>query len=269
MITLPEHVLQADEGEVGFSWDGTSPHPDREGEMVPNKETSMNWAEHQRIVCSARGLLASWTPDKHAGDGKKAFGALKDAYEGNKGRSCLRVSKGIHQPEANPHLQLRVVEEFGKGQAAHYTFHLAVSATEITGVSGLDHRFRWDAAQFSYETANWRYCWPVLPVPPRRKNETPSRRNSISYASLDAYTTALAEKEKQQKHLDALENLKEAIEQDLVRLEKEEGMMLRKLKNEPPANFWKGKTKTFVVDRYRKGYYVIWDEKTKKLVQTV
>lgn len=37
--------------------------------MVPNKDTAMDWAEHQRIVCNARHPLASWPPEKHAGKG--------------------------------------------------------------------------------------------------------------------------------------------------------------------------------------------------------
>lgn len=278
MITLPEHVQQAEEQEVGFRWDGTSIF---QGQSVPNKETAMDWTEHQRIVCNARQLLMSWTADQHTGKGKQAFRALKDAYDGsNNHRSVLRVSKGIHQPEANPHLQVRVVETFGgaqEGHAAHYTFHLDVGATEVVE-QGLVDRFRWDGVQFSYldEERNLRYWWPGLAVPRAVKNSTLTRRNSISFASLANHRTALAEQEKQRVRLEQqaqaqlqAKSLEEKITLDLVRLKTDEGMELRKLKGEPPANFYKGKAKTFVVNKYGKnGYYVIWDEKTQQLIKT-
>ena len=280
MITMPEDVLQADEGEVGFSWDGTSPHPIFDDETVPNKETTMDWAEHQRIVCNAGKLLTSWTSEKHTGKGKQAFRALKDAYDGsNKQRAVLRVSKGIHQPETNPHLQLRIVETFFNNEdktstSVNYTFHLDVSATEITS-SGLVDRFQWDGAQFSYEDANRWYRWPVLAVPPRAKNSSASRRASISYASLQAHLNDLAEQEKKRLRQEALDQqklqaqtLEGKINLELVRLKEEEQVELRRLKSEPSPKFFKGTTKAYVCTKYGKGYYVIWDEKTQKLIKT-
>jgi hypothetical protein len=282
MITMPADVLQADEGTVGFSWDGTSPHPVLGGVMVPNKETTMDWAEHQRIVFNARKLMASWKPAEHTGKGKDAFRALKDAYDGsNKDRSVLKVSKGIHQPETNPHLQVRVVATFhnveqGTSMSHTYTFHLNVSATELKDVKGLDDSFQWEGVQFSFEDANFWYRWPVLAVPARTKNSAPTRRYSISYASLTEHMNDLAEQEKERVRLEAQEqaklkaaNLEESINLDLERLEKEEGVVLRKKANEPSPKFFKGTTKAFVVNKYGKGYYVIWDAKTNKLIKTV
>ncbi|MBN3757745.1 hypothetical protein G3N95_32815 [Paraburkholderia sp. Tr-20389] len=281
MITMPEDVLQANEGEVGFSWDGTSPHPVYADATVKNKDTTMNWAEHQRIVCSAGKLLTSWTADEHTGKGKKAFRALKDAYDGsNKQRAVLRVSKGIHQPETNPHLQLRVVETFfnnedNTSRSVNYTFHLDVSATEITS-PGLVDRFQWDGVRFSYEDENNWYRWPVLAVPPRAKNSSASRRASISYASLQTHLNDLAEQEKKRLRQEALDQqklqaqtLEAKINQELVRLKQEEQVELRRRNNEPSPKFFKGTTKAYVVNKYSKGYYVIWDEKTQKLIKTI
>lgn len=274
MITLPEHVLKADEGAVGFSWDGESPHPQYPDEMVPNKETEMDWAEHQRIVCNARKLLTSWSADKHKGKAKDAFKALNDAYNTPDSRSVMRVAKGIHQPENNAHLQLRVVTSFGsvaKGtdSAAYYTFHLNVAATEVKGVDGLEDRFQWEGVQFTFENAKVWECWPALAVVPRMKNSTASRRLSISAVSLAAHQLALERERLEKERLAAASSLEEQIKKALAVLEEKEGVTLRKLKNEPPAKFWKGTTKAFVVNRYGKGYYVQWNAKTAALEKAV
>jgi hypothetical protein len=284
MITLPEDVLQADVGEVGFSWDGESPHPQEPDKLVPNKETTMDWAEHQRITCNAGKLLVSWTTDKHAGEGKKAFKALKDAYVGsNKGRSVLRVSKGIHQPEVNPHLQVRVVSTFYDGKevasVSRYTFHLDVAATEVKDVDGLEDRFQWEGVQFKYKDGgNW-YSWPALPAPRKGKNATPSRRASISYASLSDHLNKLAEQEAQRLKQEKLAKeqllaatLETKIQSAVEALKTNEGLVLRQLKNEPAKNFFKGTAKTYFVHQYGhrgKGGYYIWDAKAESLVKTI
>lgn len=282
MITMPEDVLQADEGVVGFAWDGTSAHPIYADQQVPNKETTMDWAEHQRIVFQAGQLLKSWTPAQHTGNGKEAFRALKDAYDGsNKDRSVLRVSKGIHQPEANPHLQVRVSVTFyanGKPQPpVNYTFHLNVSAVEITNVEGLDSRFQWKGVQFSYEDANYWYRWPAVAVQ-AGKNSSKARRSSISSASLTEHLNELAEAEKKRLREEEAEKqklkaqtLEDSILADLQRLEKDEGMYLRVIPNkEPTPKFYKGTGKAYVTDKWKKkGYFVQWNAQLKKLEKVV
>lgn len=273
MITKPEDVKQADKGVVGFDWDGESPHPINDDETVPNLESSMDWAEHQRIVFDAMKLMTTWTTAAHAGKGKDAFKALKDCYDGsNKDRSVLYVSKGIHQPEVNPHMQLRVVSTFfqdGEKRETSYTFHLDVTATEVKGVKGLDDSFQWEGVRFSYKVLNNWYGWPVLPAPPKGKRSTPSRRNSISAVSLKEHIDEQNRLEKERLRKEAADNLEEAIQIELERLEKEDSVKLRMLKNEPSPKFWKGTTKAYVVNKYSKGYYVIWDKDQKKLVKTI
>jgi hypothetical protein len=277
---MPEDVLTADVGEVGFSWDGQSPDPNTAGKMNPNKVTAMDWAEHQRIVFNARGLLASWKPDSHPGHGKKAFKALKDAYDGTYGnRSVLRVAKGIHQPLNNPHMQIRVISTFTdadkKVSTTRYTFHLDVSAREVVGVDGLDTSFQWEGVQFKCEDANTWYRWPAQAVR-NMKNSSASRRSSISFASLDKYKTDLAEKEaarlklekQKQAELQAT-NLEAAIRAELKRFEEAEGLVLR-MKPAPSPKFFKGTTSAFLEPKkYGKGYNVIWSATEKKLVRTL
>ncbi len=273
MITLPEHVLQADKGVTGFSWDGESPHPEEPDVMVPNLESTMDWAEHQRIVCSARKLLTTWSADKHQGKAKDAFKALNDAYNTPDSRSVLRVSKGIHQPLVNAHLQLRVDRTFGsasKGNegSAVYTFHLNVEASEIKGVEGLDNSFQWEGVQFSYKNEKVWAKWPALAVAPRMKNKL-TRRQSISAVDLAEHTRKLEQERKEKERLAAAASLEEQIQKALAVLEEKEGLTLRKLKNEPPAKFWKGTTKAFVVNKYGKGHYVQWNADTKTLEKTI
>lgn len=280
MITMPEDVLQADEGVVGFTWDGTSAHPQDPDQEVPNKETTMDWAEHQRITCAAGKLLTSWTTGQHTGNGKAAFKALKDAYDGvtNKGRSVLRVAKGIHQPLTNPHLQVRVVASYYNAQADtttnfNYTFHLNVSATEVTA-DGLTDRFRWEPVQFSYEDANRWYRWPAVATH-NRKNSTTKRRASISYASLVEHMEDLAEQEAERLRLEKIEQakakvatLKESIELEVARLKTEDIVLRVKPPHEPPKGFWTGKARAIFTNKYgQKPHYMKWSDAQKKVIE--
>lgn len=190
MITRPEDVLAT--GESG-GWDGRSVDPKTNIEH-PNKETTMDWAEHQRIVCEARRLLAGEI-EIAPSDVKKAFRELQAAYNDANARSVVKVSKGIHQPTVNPHLQLRVVSTFRNGQEVREVvrkFHLDVSAVDEPEMDG---RFRWTGVRFSFKHTNdQRYTWPVAANPVIRKRE---RRLSVSSVDLAAHMQAL-ELERQQ-----------------------------------------------------------------------
>ena len=184
MITRPEDVLST--GESG-GWDGRSIDPNTNVEH-DNKETAMDWAEHQRIVCEARKLLAGEI-ELSPSDVKKAFRELQSAYNDASSRSVVKVSKGIHQPTVNPHLQLRVVTTFRNGQQvteAVRKFHLDVSAVDTPEMDG---RFRWTPVQFSFKHTNdQRYKWPLAANPVIKKRE---RRLSVSSVELSAHLQAL------------------------------------------------------------------------------
>lgn len=182
MITMPEHVLATD---AFGGWDGRSVDPNTNKEH-PNKETGMDWAEHQRIVCAARGLLASEI-ETAPSTVKQAFKELQSAYNTADSRSVVRVSKGIHQPEDNPHIQLRVVTKFGQGQEAVRKFHLDVSAQD-TPLK--DEAFQWAGVRFSFKHVNNRYYWPLAASPIVRKD---ARRKSISSVDLEAHVILMAE----------------------------------------------------------------------------
>lgn len=183
MISRPEDVTQTQAGDETYTWDGTSIDLNS-GRTVSNKETAMDWAEHQRIVFNARTLLAS--DISHTGDVKKAFKALQSAFNDTNSRTEVRVSKGIHQPLTNPHLQLRTLSTF-KGESGAisnsvvHKFHLNVSAVDTPELAD---RFQWVGVQFSYLHNGNTFRWPIVAGVSQVKRE---RRASISFASLAAY----------------------------------------------------------------------------------
>lgn len=172
------------------SWNGRSPHPHTVGQTVPNLESAMDWAEHQTIVVKALALLA--------GDAvPELFKPLKSAYEDTvvEGRKTkIYVSKGIHQPETNPHLQLETeskpINPKATGAAYIRRFHLVVSAVP-TGQ--MDGRFKWTGVQFSCsDDANMVHEYPVGVVPQMKAPATTrGRRNSVSTADLSAHIKVL------------------------------------------------------------------------------
>lgn len=148
----------------------------------------MDWAEHQRIVCSARGLLAGSIETAPA-DVKKAFKELQSAYNDANSRSVVKVSKGIHQPAVNPHIQLRMVSTFrnaGVVTESVKQFHLDVSAVDTPHMADA---FQWTGVQFSYVHNNQTYKWPQNATPIIKKRE---RRNSVSSVDLNAHIQRVA-----------------------------------------------------------------------------
>jgi hypothetical protein len=186
MIVQPSDVGQ------DANWDGTS--VDRHTNRVhPNLQSSMDWAEHQRIVCEARGLV---TPNRPylQGDSERerfitnGFFELQAAYLSR--QVDLLVSKGIHQPN-NPHIQVRTRNTNGRTPA--YTFHLVLSAEPV---AGLDGRFQWKGVQFTLMGAHT-YSWPVNAMRAVRGRRT---------ASISSSSPVL------QRHLNALERARAAQE---------------------------------------------------------
>jgi hypothetical protein len=199
MITMPEHVQST--GESG-GWDGTSVDPNT-NRVNPNKETAMDWAEHQRIVCSARGLLAGEI-EISPSDVKKAFKELKSAYSDADSRSVVKVSKGIHQPSVNPHIQLRMVSTFRNGGVTTESvkqFHLDLSAVDTPHLADA---FQWTGVQFSYVHGNQTYKWPPNATPIIRKRE---RRNSVSSVDLNAHIQRVATEQAEARENEKLQGI--------------------------------------------------------------
>ena len=189
MITMPADVLATD---VSGGWDGESEDTNT-GRINPNKETGMSWAEHQRIVCAARSLLV--TEIQLAPDAvKKVFESLKAAFNEQDSKYVVRVSKGIHQPTVNPHIQLYLqgtyrqqgqtfLQDHGK------MFHLNLSAVDTAEKSD---SFQWKGVQFSYKHNGMFYQWPVN-APITMKSMAVGRRNSVSSVDLQTYIRKLAD----------------------------------------------------------------------------
>lgn len=179
MITRPEHVQQVT-GTGG--WDGRSWGGNR---WLQHKETSMDWPEHQRIVCEARSLMVD-RPDLGSGDARarfvtEAFFDLYMAYTAN--NVTLYVSKGIHQPNSNPHIQLLTT----RGDTS-YTFHLVVSATGLPNAQG---RFRWVGTKFTVIDNRYPYSWPLGVGNAERRGQ----RQSMSAVQLQGHINQLRERE--------------------------------------------------------------------------
>lgn len=188
MITQPQHVTKTQ------SWDGTSTvMHGRRSVVVRNKETTMDWAEHQRIVCAARSLMAT-RPDLSENTDRARFitEAFFDLYMAYNGQGvALEVSKGIHQPGSDPHLQIKT-----RGKTRVYTFHLVVSDTQATGAPGLENRFQWQPIAFTlvdFKTTveqgrrtetKVTYTWPLNAG---RAVVTRGRGSSISTPDLQAH----------------------------------------------------------------------------------
>lgn len=177
MITVPADVEKSD---ASGGWDGVD-------DGNPNLESAMAWSEHQRIVCDARNLVVgqefNFAVQQVNADGKKKFKRLRDAYSRVGGRSVLKVSKGIHQPLADPHLQLKLTTTYGGGQDQQIvvdTFHLRVSAVASAEMEG---RFVWTPKQFSVEHNGAYVRWPEAAVISRKQGGL-NRRNSVSAADL-------------------------------------------------------------------------------------
>lgn len=235
MITLPDDVKQ------DGNWDGTS--LDR-GARVNNLESKMGFKEHQRIVCTAGGLLVSMNysaVEQQDNKAKAALMLLKQTYTGNDG-GVLYISKGIHQPYNNPHIQLKVDD------GHTYLYHLDVSAhTVVTDHADKEH-FHWTGACFSARIRNGKpgteaeqydsAWWPVgVAVTPKVNRD---RRNSISGPGLVAKDKAIDEEEAERKAQSDLALQRNAVLDTVLQklaLTPKDKFQLKKLWEGNPAMF--------------------------------
>lgn len=197
MITMPSDVKQE------ANWSGTSKDSNT-GATVSNLESSMSFAEHQRIVCDAKVLIATLNypqEDQDANKAKAALMILKSAYTTND-TGAVYISKGIHQPRSDPHIQLSV-DDGGET----YLYHLDVSAHDVVTADDGSGHFHWRGVRFSARIRNdkpsWeaeKYDWAVWPEGVVvTKKAFRSRRDSISGPQLIALNQRFAEEEARKK----------------------------------------------------------------------
>src|SRR5262245_49162921 len=111
-------------------WDGKSVDSKTQ-RNEPNLESSMSFEEHLRIVSEAlRTLLAvpvTWSNDKKFKRPWVWLDKLKDAYDDPEHLYTLLITKGIHQPITNPHMQLKLdYVDPTDGTEESITYHLDV-----------------------------------------------------------------------------------------------------------------------------------------------
>lgn len=190
MISKEDDIGKTDD------WSGISTiETDTGGFMsVQNLDSSMSFAEHQRIAFAARKFLVSFDAgeehwanrpdDTDKADATTAFANLKDCYETSDSDFTMKISKGIHQPKTDPHMQIRLSSD-----EYSVLFHLNVSATEADGKpAGLTGRFHWEAHSYSCKFGGMIFSWPENAGEPKKKDTyyRSARRNSISHAGLAA-----------------------------------------------------------------------------------
>jgi len=183
VISLPSEI------QKGATWDGKTG-------FDPHLESTMDFDEHQRIAFAALQLLAGDLAVADNAAGAK-LEALKAAYEGGSADDVLYISKGIHQPRTNPHMQLQLK----RGAHVSYTYHLNVSTTD-SGVVGLpESYFHWVGVQFTAEAQSvhgtLNACWPLVAARDM-KGVHNRRRLSIAPENVQGKIEAIAQAAKEE-----------------------------------------------------------------------
>jgi hypothetical protein len=184
MITVASQVLKND------NWNGTSTNSTTQ-ETQQNLDSSMGWAEHQRIVVEARALLQG-NIGTGSGDADARFKALQQTFNEDTPGIVVEITKGIHQTISDAHVQLRLVKETERNtKGAGTTFHLNVQPTDKGALVGIgDGYFHWKGSQFKCWVGETAYFWPSPEIRGWRQ-----RRNSISAAGLADHVVAVAKEE--------------------------------------------------------------------------
>jgi len=228
---------------VDNEWDGSSYNKDSQ-EAQKNRDSGMDWVEHQQIVFAARALLVSFTDLMANQDQASAsLNRLKKAYNGS--GELLRVTKGIHQPTSDPHIQLALWSANGNERCA--TYHLNVSAT-ATVLS--DDNFQWQAVQFiGYGGDKSVRCWPATANHVNKRQS--SRRNSISSPELAKLVDknnerlAAAQKKIEDRIADDLANPAKVMQrkaQAMIPILASKGMILERFPKGELEKFLKGES---------------------------
>lgn len=177
MITLPADILKIE------GWDGTSTitHESGKSSTYENLESSMTFAEHQRIVVRAAGLLkafteeaSGWSDNEDDTAAKSAFMALKACYEDADSPHAVYIAKGIHQRDDDPHLQLHLKVP-GGDKKRKFHLNVTVSRTGLDLGSGNENKFVWAPAQFVWKGNAKNYFWPkAVATTSRRRGQSMS-----------------------------------------------------------------------------------------------
>lgn len=260
MITMPAHVTAA-QGE-GHTWDGNDIETGH-----ANKQTTMDWAEHQRIVCEARSLVQGEPPATYNSEVKKVFNTLKSAYNDSDNRITVGVTKGIHQPTVNPHLQLRVSMNYGGGNVSSYKFHLDVTAESVASPGLEDDRYQWKGVQFSFEHPTQGVCkWPLV-APAVTKKGALKRRLSISAVGLQAHMDEQLRLEREAQIAAEKKAFDDALTAFIATYGNKSGNITHNAANAgdfPTANFRKGNVNAKVSGGGNLQSKMVYYDKTKK-----
>lgn len=201
MITLPQIT-------AGDNWQGTSEDPNQLGVEVPNLESSMNLEEHRRIVLEAKSLFAGNAQfPAQGGDAWESLRQLRTIFTTTSDK-VVRISKGIHQPGVDPHLQLSAAVTLGN-ETRNVQFHLNLTAEDRDFDKTGDMRFTWKAVQFTAVSGKVLAAWPANVA--RRVKEKNIRRLSISPAEWQKVKDAM-----EQAKLNAIEKKKKQAGKDEV-----------------------------------------------------
>jgi len=193
---------QSEEGAVVRPWNHRE-----------NKESDMDFAEHRRIVSDALCRLLPGMPKQGKTNAQRKLVELAEAYDGKDDDDVLYISKGIHQPRSNPHMQLKLE----RGRRVIGAFHLNVSAVDAgkdlhTTLSKGETRrlneegyFHWFGVQFTADAdGSPRACWPKGDPPRDMKNQATRRRMSIApddlQDTIDEINRAQRANQEAQKH---------------------------------------------------------------------
>jgi hypothetical protein len=197
---------QSEEGAVVRPWNHRQ-----------NKESDMDFAEHRRIVYDALCRLLPGMPKTHKTFAQGKLVELADAYNMNDEDDVLYISKGIHQPGSNPHMQLKL-KRIQDGKEKWYGgVHLNVSAVDPGKdvPSSLSNRekkrlndegyFHWVGVQFTADAdGSPRAFWPKGDPARDMKNQATRRRMSIAPKDLqdkiDEINRAQRANQEAQKH---------------------------------------------------------------------
>lgn len=227
MAILPSEVKSRS------GWDKTSAHPIDPSIQVPNKETSMPWSEHQRIVAESAKLLVGDAVPEIFHNLRIALGIISSkkpmgGEEMQEETATIYVSKGIHQPQTNPHMQIetetKTIRTKGKGRGKTtreskvyiQRYHLNVSVEVRKDITGMSGRFTWQGVQYTALDSDGKtVAWPVgVSIFMKLPTSDKMRRNSVSGSDYAEKVAQIAKEIEKAKLDAAFDELCKAFEKE-------------------------------------------------------